>query len=273
MGGDSGGTVTIIFSYPVTFWLGLFALGGLSLVLSRVPEGYALPATALLAPAGWLLMLIPPLYLAATAVRRTPLRIRSFELPLPAPQIAVAQLLLSVIDWALAGAVLYMLLPASTLSFLTFLGMFLVAILLGMISHVPGGVGVFEGLMVLLLKPYLPSMRSSSAGRVSRGVLPAAFVDRARRLDRCRNVAASSPRWPNSRRRWPTHRPGDAEPAGRFHVPGGDSAPVLRSHTCGAGRLERLKRFCRLASSSYRILPAVSSVPRSDPVSGPGQKA
>jgi len=38
-----------------------------------------------------------------------------------------------------------------------FLGAFLIAILLCMASHVPGGVGVFEGLMVLLLRPYLTS--------------------------------------------------------------------------------------------------------------------
>ena len=43
------------------------------------------------------------------------------------------------------------------------------AILLGMVSHVPGGVGVFEGLMVLLLKPYLPSA----------ALLPALVVFRA----------------------------------------------------------------------------------------------
>ena len=64
---------------------------------------------------------------------------------------------MSAIEWALAGAVLYVLLPPSGLSFLQFLGAFLIAILLGMASHVPGGVGVFEGLMVLLLKPYLTS--------------------------------------------------------------------------------------------------------------------
>ena len=93
----------------------------------------------------------------------------TFELPLPSPRIAVAQLLLSVVDWSLAGAVLYVLLPSNTLSFLPFLEIFLIAILLGMISHVPGGVGVFEGLMVLLLKPYLPST----------ALLPALVVFRA----------------------------------------------------------------------------------------------
>ena len=159
----------IVFSYSVTFWLGLFALGGLSLVISRAPDGYAFPAEGLLVPVGWVLMLVPPLYVVATVVRRTPLRVRSFELPLPSPWIAVAQLLLSAIEWSLAAAVLYVLLPPSTLAFLPFLGVFLVAILVGMVSHVPGGVGVFEGLMVVLLKPYL----SSAA------LLPALVVFRA----------------------------------------------------------------------------------------------
>ena len=35
--------------------------------------------------------------------------------------------------------------------------LFLIAILLGMASHVPGGVGVFEGLMIVILKPYFTS--------------------------------------------------------------------------------------------------------------------
>ncbi len=147
----------IVFSYSVTFWLGLFGLGGLSLVVSPLPSVRGLPAQQLLAPIGWLLMLVPPAYLLATVVRRRPLRIRSFELPLPSPRIAAGQALVSAVDWALAGAVLYVLLPPSALSFLEFLGTFLVAILLGMASHVPGGIGVFEGLMVLLLKPYLTS--------------------------------------------------------------------------------------------------------------------
>jgi phosphatidylglycerol lysyltransferase len=147
----------IVFSYSVTFWLGLFGLGGLSLVASQLPEIGALPARPLLRAAGWVLALAPAAYLAATMWRRGPLRIRTFELPLPAPLIATGQIAASVTDWALAGAVLYVLLPSGRPDILTFLGSFLVAILLGMISHVPGGVGVFEGLMVLLLRPYLSS--------------------------------------------------------------------------------------------------------------------
>ena len=147
----------IVFSYSVTFWLGLLGLGGLSLVVSPLASVRELPAHQLLVPAAWLLMLVPPVYLLATVLRQEPLRFRSFKLPLPSPAIAAGQALISAIEWALAGAVLYVLLPHSDLSFLQFLGAFLIAILLGMASHVPGGVGVFEGLMLLLLKPYLTS--------------------------------------------------------------------------------------------------------------------
>ena len=54
----------IVVSYSVTFWLGLLGLGGLSLVVSPLPSARELPAHQLLAPAGWLLLLVPPAYLA-----------------------------------------------------------------------------------------------------------------------------------------------------------------------------------------------------------------
>jgi len=147
----------IVFSYSVTFWLGLFLLGGASLVLSAPATADELPGRQMLFVAGLVLIVAAPAYVVATILRRKPLRIRDFELPLPPVRIAVAQVAISAVDWALAGAVLYALLPSSALSFLQFLGIFLVAILLGMVSHVPGGVGVFEGLMVVLLRPSLSS--------------------------------------------------------------------------------------------------------------------
>jgi phosphatidylglycerol lysyltransferase len=146
----------IVFSYSVTFWLGLFALGGLSLVVMPLPVP-GLPTGMLATALGWLLMLIPLAYVTATAVRRTPLRLWKVTLPLPPPRLAVAQVTLSMVDWALAGAVLYALLPPGRLPFLPLMAVFLISILFGMASHVPGGLGVFEGLMVLMLRPYLES--------------------------------------------------------------------------------------------------------------------
>ena len=159
----------IVFSYSVTFWLGLCALGGLSLLISPVPDFPGAPRALALQVAGAVLILVVPAYIFATLVRRQPLRLGGFELPLPAVSIALAQVVISAADWALAGAVLYVLLPPPSVPFFTFLSLFLIAILLGMVSHVPGGVGVFEGLMVLLLKPYLASAQ----------LLPALVVFRA----------------------------------------------------------------------------------------------
>ncbi len=147
----------IVFSYVVTFWLGLLLIGGLSLALSPLPHEIGLAIPAVVAPAGWLLMLASVGYVAAAAVRLGPIRVWRMELPLPSLQIAMAQLAISVLDWAIAGAVLYVFLPPGSVPFLALLGAFLASQLLGLASHVPGGMGVFEGLMVLLLKPFVSS--------------------------------------------------------------------------------------------------------------------
>jgi phosphatidylglycerol lysyltransferase len=147
----------IVVSYSVTFWLGLLALGGLSLMMTPLPGVRELPAHHLVTVAGCLMMLAPVAFVATTAFRRTPFRVWRFELPVPPFRLAVAQFGLSCLDWAVAGSVLYVLLPPGAPPFIGFLGFFFAAILLGIASHVPGGVGVFEGLMVLMLKPYLGS--------------------------------------------------------------------------------------------------------------------
>ena len=156
-GVTAGELSKIVFSYSVTFWLGLFALCGISLIANDIIA------------AGAALIALPIGYVAACAIRREPIRIGRIIVPLPRPRLAVGQLALSSLDWLLAASVLFVLLPDGALPFITFAGLFLIAILIGMISHVPGGVGVFESVMVLLLSPYLDSS----------AVLPALVVFRA----------------------------------------------------------------------------------------------
>jgi phosphatidylglycerol lysyltransferase len=146
----------VVISYSVTFWLGLFALGGASLVVWHDAATGVWLGHPIAAVIGWVLIAVAVLYVLAAGLRREFLW-RSWMLPLPGVTIAALQLVVSSIDWALAGAVLYVLLPAHTLAFLPFLGAFLVAMLAGMASHVPGGIGVFEGSIVLMLGPRVPS--------------------------------------------------------------------------------------------------------------------
>ena len=159
----------IVLSYSVTFWLGLFALGGLSLLLSPPAALPVIPDQAWLRALGGMLIAVVVLYHGATMARLRPRQFAGVTLRLPRPAIGVGQLLVSSAEWALAGAVLFALLPASPLSFLGFLAAFFAAILLGMASHVPGGLGVFEGVLAWLLRPYLAPDQ----------LLPALFVYRA----------------------------------------------------------------------------------------------
>jgi uncharacterized membrane protein YbhN (UPF0104 family) len=72
--------------------------------------------------------------------------------PLPSLQLAVGQLSVSVLDWALAGAALYVLMPDELrLTYPELLVIFLLAQIIGLLSHVQGGLGVFESVILLLL--------------------------------------------------------------------------------------------------------------------------
>ena len=90
-------------------------------------------------------------------------RVRRLEIAIPSFRLALAQLALSMLDWALATAVLYALLPAGGPSFGVLLGAFLAAQLIGMVSQVPGGVGVFEGVMLIELAQFYRTEQILSA--------------------------------------------------------------------------------------------------------------
>ncbi len=144
----------IVLSNAVACWLGLLMLGGISLV-SSAPAVAALPLPAWVAPIGWACIAVALAYMLVVAVWRVPVRVRGFSVPAPRMRLTIAQLMVSVIDWTLAGGVLYVLLPASPATFVDVLGAFLLAQLLGLVSHVPGGIGVFEGSVVFGLSPFL----------------------------------------------------------------------------------------------------------------------
>lgn len=80
-----------------------------------------------------------------------------FPLRLPEASLALRQLLWSTIDLLAAGAVLWVLLPDGAVSYPVFIGFYAAALVLGVISHVPGGLGVFEAVMLLALGGRVPS--------------------------------------------------------------------------------------------------------------------
>ena len=140
----------------LTFWVGFFTLCGLALTLDPLPisGSLELPLSSLRVP-GLLLLVAVAVYLAASA-RQASFRVRGLSVALPSWRLASMQVVLSTLDWALAAGVLYVLLPqAPGLSFLRFVGIFMLAALPAFATHVPAGLGIFETGMVLLLRPYL----------------------------------------------------------------------------------------------------------------------
>jgi uncharacterized membrane protein YbhN (UPF0104 family) len=145
-----------------TLVLGFLALAGLVFFLEplAVPRALHLPFSSL-RPIGVIFLGLVAAYLIWNLRKKKPLRIRNWEFDLPSPGLVAAQVTLASLEWAIGGSALYALLPAGLgLSFLGFLGIYLLALLAGMASQVPGGLGVFETLLVLLLTPILPAAKS-----------------------------------------------------------------------------------------------------------------
>lgn len=151
-------TRVVVFCF-LTFWLGFITLGGVVFLLEPlpVPHGFYLDiATA--RPLGFLFLGLSLTYLGLAASRRKPLVVRGIELPLPGLRLAIGQVVLSCLDWGLAAAAMYALLPDHAgLDYPQFLAVFLLAQLAGVASQVPGGLGVLEATILYLLTRLSPA--------------------------------------------------------------------------------------------------------------------
>jgi len=137
----------VVLFCTLSFWLGLCAVTGTTLLLE--PISPQLPFASLHIPVGVLLLSMPLLWLFGGLFRRRPLRLGRWQLALPATGTAWRQILVGALDWGLAAAVLYVLMPSDiVIDFGPFLAIFVLAQMAGLISHVPGGLGVFEAVML-----------------------------------------------------------------------------------------------------------------------------
>ncbi len=143
----------------LTFGLGGLALAGLVLLIEPevVPwfgEHVPRPAMQALAVPMWGGVL--GYIVLSRFVRR--IRVFGHEIDLPGPRMALAQTVLATVDVAVTAAIFYALLPAAEgLTYLRFLGIYLASYTAGILANVPGGIGVFDGAILLGLQPYLPA--------------------------------------------------------------------------------------------------------------------
>lgn len=143
----------------LTFGLGGFALGGLVLVAE--PEvlpffGQGTPRWVMQAAGLVMWTIVASYVLLARFVPH--FRLFGHQIDLPGFRMAVAQTALASADVAVTALVFWMLLPpVEGLTFLHFLGVYVLALSAGIVANVPGGIGVFDGAILIGLSGYLPA--------------------------------------------------------------------------------------------------------------------
>ena len=139
----------IVFN-AAAFGLGMLFFGAVGLLWG------AHDVATLLHVHGWVLrVLAAPMLLALLGfiwlcVRRSSISIgRLWQFQLPPAELALRQLVISAVELAASALVLWLLLPPGHVPLAAFIAFYAIAITAGIISHIPGGVGIFETVMLL----------------------------------------------------------------------------------------------------------------------------
>lgn len=136
-----------------TFWLGYSIVGGIAFLLDplNIPAQFHIPFDSLRF-FGFLFLIPGILYIGFSLLKHKNLEIHGTKVNFNSPSIVLPQVIFASCDWILASSVLFILIGGiSDVSFFYFLGIFLLARLSGVLSQVPGGLGVFEAVIVLLM--------------------------------------------------------------------------------------------------------------------------
>jgi len=148
----------------LTFWLGLLTLSGITFLVNPLQLPSTLPVqTMAMQYSGIAALILVGVYLYY-CWRRKSFKIRGKMFRFPKPAISLSQIGVFSLDWALAAAVLYFLVPSyPDKSYLQFFSIYLVAMTASIMSNIPGGIGVFETVIIFILPKsiFSPDLLSS----------------------------------------------------------------------------------------------------------------
>lgn len=163
-------TQIIAFS-NLNFWLGLLAVGGLTFIFDplAIPELVHLRFTTV-RPLGAVFLIIVSIYLYFSWQQKS-VKIKGQTFTIPSLSISLSQIVISAGDWAIASSVLYLLLPSHTnLPYWSFFGIYLLGITAGILSNIPGGLGVFETIILYLLPTQVTASEALGSLLAYRGI-------------------------------------------------------------------------------------------------------
>jgi phosphatidylglycerol lysyltransferase len=134
----------VLFFSSATIWLGLLAVGGVIFTVAPVSLSSVTNFNFSTRWIGIFFLAMLAAYVSFSALRSRPIRIFKWTVSFPNINIVLSQIVLATADWIIASLTLYMLMPSGEISYFVLLKVFLVSQLLGIISQVPGGMGIFE---------------------------------------------------------------------------------------------------------------------------------
>lgn len=143
-------TKVLLFS-SATIWLGLLTVGGLVFTIAPVSLSEVSNFNFSTRWLGIIFLAILATYILLSLIHSKPKKIFKWTISFPNIKIVAAQVGLATADWLIASLTLFTLMPSGEIPYFVLLKVFLVAQLLGIISQVPGGMGVFEASIALLL--------------------------------------------------------------------------------------------------------------------------
>lgn len=155
----------------LTNWLGYLCLAGVIFVMRfmPLPASWGIGMLALqLIGAGLLALALSYLLLAAFSPKRK-MTLRGTEIHLPSLPITLTQFSLSIMNWLLIAAILYVLLRQE-IPFTTVLAVLLLSSIAGVITHIPGGLGVIEAVFLMCLGNAMPRSELLAALLVYRAI-------------------------------------------------------------------------------------------------------
>ncbi|BAI80207.1 conserved hypothetical protein [Deferribacter desulfuricans SSM1] len=145
----------ILFSW--IYWLGLIALS--FVVFLFIEPGYSLSLpfihfTIQAKLLGLVALIIVLIFFILSFLKQKKIISGAILYPIAKPKILLLQFTISTLDWLLLGLIFYFLLPNHSIGFFKYLPIYLVSQITAVSSHVPGGTGVFDGIMIFYLKNY-----------------------------------------------------------------------------------------------------------------------
>ena len=151
---DGADIVRIIATASMTFWSGVVVVAATALAIhtGNIALGPVLVPLGLQRLFGLGVLAVTAFLVLKARKPGQSLRVFGWTLPLPSAGQALSQICVAGLDLAVASAALYVLVPDVGIQMfpLFFLG-YALAIIVALMTHVPGGIGVFEAVMIAAL--------------------------------------------------------------------------------------------------------------------------